>query len=93
MEMEGLLNKIQLLEKENEELKIKLKSYTAPTRSKSYYENHKEEIKEKVKDYKERTNYTYVVSPEKKKEYARIAYLNKKEKMKKEKSIQENIKA
>ena len=93
MDIEHLLNRIQLLEIENSELKEKLKKYTAPSRSKSYYENHKDEIKEKVKDYKERTNYTYIVSPEKKKEYARTAYLKKKEKMKQEKSIQEEIKA
>jgi uncharacterized protein YcaQ len=93
MDIEHLLNRIQLLEIENSELKEKLKKYTAPSRSKSYYENHKDEIKEKVRDYKERTNYTYIVSPEKKKEYARTAYLKKKEKMKQEKSIQEEIKA
>ena len=63
-------------------------------RSKTYYENHKEDIKKKVKEYKEKTNYIYEVSPEKKKEYARTAYLNKKEKLKKEekgKSIEEKI--
>ena len=85
---------IKKIEEENEELKNKLKKYTAPLRSKTYYENHKEDIKKKVKEYKEKTNYIYEVSPEKKKEYARTAYLNKKEKLKKEekeKSIEENI--
>jgi len=91
-----LLNKLKKLEEENEALKNKLKSYTAPSRSKTYYENHKEDIKQKVKEYKEKTNYLYEVTPEKKKEYARTAYLNKKEKLKKEKeekekSIDENI--
>ena len=88
-----LLNKLKKLEEENEALKNKLKSYTAPSRSKTYYENHKEDIKQKVKEYKEKTNYVYEVTPEKKKEYARRAYLNKKEKLKKEKekSIVENI--
>jgi hypothetical protein len=76
---------IKKIEEENEELKNKLKKYTAPLRSKTYYENHKEDIKKKVKEYKEKTNYIYEVSPEKKKEYARTAYLNKKEKLKKEK--------
>ena len=93
MEIETLLNKIKFLESENTELKEKLKKYTAPSRSKNYYENHKDEIKEKVKEYKERTNYTYIVSPEKKKEYAKTAYLKKKEKMKQENSIQKEIKA
>jgi outer membrane lipoprotein-sorting protein len=91
-----LLNKLKKLEEENEALKNKLKSYTAPSRSKTYYENHKEDIKQKVKEYKEKTNYVYEVTPEKKKEYARRAYLNKKEKLKKEKednekSMDENI--
>ena len=80
---------IKKLEEENEELKNKLKTYTAPPRSKTYYENHKEYIKKKVKEYKEKTNYVYEVSPEKKKEYARTAYLNKKEKLKKEKELNE----
>lgn len=66
-----LLNKLKKLEEENEALKNKLKSYTAPSRSKTYYENHKEDIKQKVKEYKEKTNYIYEVTPEKKKEYAR----------------------
>ena len=91
-----LLNKLKKLEEENEALKNKLKSYTAPSRSKTYYENHKEDIKQKVKEYKEKTNYIYEVTPEKKKEYARRAYLNKKEKLKKdkeenEKSMEDNI--
>ena len=92
MEIEKLLEKIKNLELENLELKTKLKKYTAPPRNKEYYENHKEEIKKKTKEYKERTNYKYEVPPEKKKEYARTAYLNKKEK-EKEKPIQENIEA
>ena len=91
-----LRNKLKKLEEENEALKNKLKSYTAPSRSKTYYENHKEDIKQKVKEYKEKTNYVYEVTPEKKKEYARTAYLNKKEKLQKEKeenekSMDENI--
>ena len=43
----------------------------------------KEEIKEKVKNYKEKTNYYANLAPEKKKEYARKAYLNKKAKLEK----------
>ena len=79
--MEELLQKINFLEEENEKLKSELnetkehlKKYTAPSRHKTYYENHKEEILNKQK--------SYVVSSEKKKEYARKAYLNKKEKQK-----------
>ena len=64
-------------------LKEKLKNYTAPSRSKKFYENHKEAIQQKNKEYKEKTNYYTNLSSEKKKEYARTAYLNKKEKINK----------
>jgi hypothetical protein len=86
MNIEEIIYKNNLLEEENKELKEKLKKYTAPARHKTYYENHKQELLAKNKEYK--------VSPEKKKEYARTAYLNKKEKLKKEekeKSIEEKI--
>ena len=83
MNVEELINKNKLLEEENKELKEKLKKYTAPARHKTYYENHKQEILAKNKEYK--------VSPEKKKEYARTAYLNKKEKLKKETEQSQNI--
>ena len=66
--------KVQELEDEILILKEKLKSYTAPSRNKKFYENHKEELKQKAKEYKEN------ISVEKKKEYARRAYLKKKEK-------------
>ena len=78
--------KIKLLEEENEILKEKLKNYTAPKRSKNFYENHKEEIKQKVRDYKEKTNYNANIPKEKKKEYNKIAYQKKKEQMKQHKN-------
>ncbi len=80
--MEDLLNKIQILEEEIINLKLELentkdhlKKYTAPHRHKTYYENHKEDIIEKTREYKNNLPY------EKKKEYARRAYLKKKEKI------------
>jgi hypothetical protein len=96
MNVNELLTKNKQLEEEVNMLKEKLKTYTAPTRRKTYYENHKEELIQKNKEYREKNNYTYEVSPEKKKEYARRAYLNKKEKLQKEKeenqkSTEENI--
>jgi hypothetical protein len=67
------------LKKENEELKLRiieleerLKKYTAPARSKTYYETHKEELLEKMKKYKP--------TPEQIKEKNRKAYLKRKEK-------------
>lgn len=67
MNNEELLKENQLLKEEIEILKEKLKNYTAPKRSKKFYENHKEEIKQKVKEYKEKTNYKSIISKEKKK--------------------------
>jgi hypothetical protein len=77
--------RIQELEEENARLKAQLNTYLL--KNKMYYEKNKEEHKQKVKEYQQRTNYksTYVPSPEKKKEYARRAYLKKKEKLQKEK--------
>ena len=74
------MDELQILKQENEEMKNKiieleerLKKYTAPTRSKTYYENHKEELLEKMKKYKP--------TPEQIKERNKKAYLKRKEKM------------
>jgi hypothetical protein len=92
MNTEELLNQIENLKKENESLRNilietqdHLKKYTSPSNMKKYYDNHKEEIKKKVKEYREKTNYHANLSPDKKKEYAKKAYLKKKEKLEKEK--------
>ena len=73
-------NMILQLENENAELKQKivdleerLKKYTAPSRSKTYYENHKEELLEKMKKYKP--------TPEQIKERNKKAYLKRKNKV------------
>jgi hypothetical protein len=75
-----LHNKIKSLEDEIIELKEKLKTYTAPKRNKKFYDNHKDELIQRNKEYREKTNYDATIPIEKKKEYARRAYLNKKEK-------------
>jgi len=79
------MDEVQVLKKENEELKNKvleleerLKKYTAPARSKTYYENHKEELLEKMKKYKH--------TPEQIKERNKKSYLKRKEKMEEEKN-------
>jgi hypothetical protein len=90
MDSNELLEKIQILEQELNETKEHLKKYTAPSNMKKYYVNHKDEIKNKVKEYKNKTNYYENLSPEKKKEYAKQAYQNKKEKLKKINEIKEN---
>ena len=60
MNTEEMINKLKLyeeriknLENELKETKEHLKKYTAPANKKKYYEAHKDEIKQKVKDYKE----------------------------------------
>jgi hypothetical protein len=87
MNVEEYDNKIKLLEQENIQLKNKLKTYTAPIRNKNYYEIHKDDIIQKTKEYKDN------LSVEKKKEYARTAYLKKKDKINSlnEKKQNENI--
>lgn len=65
-----LKEKLLILEKENEDLKLHLKKYTAPTRNKKYYETHKEELLNKMKENP--------ISSDKKKEYNKNYYLKKK---------------
>jgi hypothetical protein len=86
---EELIQENQLLREELDKIKNELvetkehlKKYTAPSHKKIYYENNKEEIKQKVKSYKE----TYQPTQEQKQKWARTAYLKKKEKLEKEKS-------
>ena len=71
-----LEEQIKELTKELNETKEHLKKYTAPSRSKTYYENNKEELLEKMKKY--------TPSQDKIKEKNRKAYLKRKEKMNKE---------
>ena len=79
MNNEELIKENLALRNEIETLKEKLKNYTAPKRSKKFYETHKEEIKQKVREYKEKTNYNSNIPKEKKQEYNKRAYLKKKE--------------
>ena len=86
MDYETIKTENQLLKDENERLKNELiqtkehlKKYTAPEYKKIYYENNKEEIKQKHKEY--------TPTQEQKKKWARTAYLKKKEKVEKENNI------
>ena len=65
----NLEEKNKLLEDEIIKIKEQLKKYTAPTRRKKYYENHKNEILLKNKE---------ALTPEKKREYNLRYYLKKK---------------
>ena len=80
---------IKQLKEENNKLKEQLDKYLM--KNKTYYEKNKEEQKNRVKEYQKKTNYksNYVATPEQRKEYARRAYLKKKEKIQKENT--ENI--
>ena len=78
----NLLLKYEELQNEYElkinELKEHLKKYTAPSRNKKYYENHRDEIIQKSKEYKEKIGNKKVVLPEKIKEYNKKAYEKRK---------------
>jgi hypothetical protein len=69
-----LEEQIKQLTIELNETKEHLKKYTAPSRSKIYYENHKEELLEKMKKN--------TPTQEQIKEKNKKAYLKRKEKMK-----------
>jgi len=93
MDHDKLLKENQILREQNEnltkeleEIKEHLKKYTAPSYKKIYYENNKQEIKQKNKEYRQ----NHQPTEEQKKKWARTAYLNKKEKMKQEKEKLEN---
>ena len=77
--IEKLIEENKILKEKINELTEHLKKYTAPKRNKKFYENHKEEIIKKVKEYKEK-NKDKKSDPEKIKEYNRRAYLKRKEK-------------
>ena len=80
MDKDEIIMKLQdELENTKRELVITkehLKRYTAPAYKKKYYEDNKEEIKLKHKEYKP--------TDEQKKKWARTAYLKRKEKSEKE---------
>ena len=88
MSIDELIKENIFLKDENNKIKTELdnvkehlKKYTSPIRSKIFYKNHKEEIKSKVKEYKEKTNYDKNISKDKKSEYNKKAYQKKKDKI------------
>lgn len=80
MDSQELLNKIKQLEFELDETKQHLKKYTAPDRSKIYYQTHKEEILIKKKEMSTKQDST--ISKERRKEINKRAYQKRKENMK-----------
>ena len=81
---------IKQLKQKNIELEEKLKKYTNSEGHKRYYNKNKELVIQKSNERKELLKET---NPEKIKEYARRAYLKRKEKLKKEtkNEIVENV--
>ena len=77
-----LEEELEKIKKELDETKEHLKKYTAPSRSKTYYENHKEELLNKMKKY--------ISTPEKIKEKNRKAYLKRKDKNKEIEKVDNN---
>ena len=65
-----LEQEIKNLKLELEQTKEHLKKYTAPSRWKKYYDNHKEELNKRAKEF---------ITPEKKKEYNKKYYEKKKQ--------------
>jgi len=84
MNIDNIIKENEILKQENTILKEHLKKYTAPSRSKTYYENHKEELLNKMK--------IYTPSPEKIKEKNRKAYLKRKDKNKEIEKVDNNEK-
>lgn len=79
--------KIQELKNNIDELKDKLKKYTAPKRSKIFYENHREEIIKKNKEYIKNNGIKSNKTPEQIKEYNKIAYEKRKLKKQQENEV------
>ena len=78
-ENKHLKEKINNIENELNETKQKLNTYQL--NSKKYYQNNKEKIIERVKEYNSLKQTKPVVSSDKKKEYNKIAYQKRKEKI------------
>ena len=83
--MEELLQEIAMLKEENAKLKSQLENYN--NSRKAYYEKNKDVVNEKAK---ERLKKLAQENPDKIKEYAKRAYLKRKEKLK-QKEDGENI--
>ena len=88
MDNENLINKINLLEEELKKTKEQLQKYTNGNNHKTYYEKNKEIVMKKASENKKKIKET---NPEKIKEYAKRAYLKRKEKLKELKLENENI--
>jgi hypothetical protein len=78
--MELLINENEILKNKVKELEERIKKYTNSDAHKKYYEDHKDEVKKQGKAYLEKLKEE---NPDKLKEYRHTAYLNRKNKLKK----------
>lgn len=78
--IETLVNENKTLKQRIHELEEHLKKYTAPNRSKKYYQEHKDDVIAKIKANKP--------SPEKQREYSKRYYEKKKQEREKQTKIQ-----
>ena len=81
--IDDLKKQIDELTQQKLELEEKLKKYTNNKQHIKYYENHKDVVKERAKNYMEKIKET---NPEKLKEWRHNAYLKRKEKNASQKS-------
>jgi len=88
IDVEKILKEKEALEQRVQLLEDKLNKIIHHESKQRYYETHKEEI---IKKSGERLKQIKQKNPEKIKEYARRAYLKKKEKKMQEKEMAENI--
>jgi hypothetical protein len=79
--MELLINENEILKNKVKELEERIKKYTNSDAHKKYYEDHKDEVKKQGKAYLEKLKQE---NPDKLKEYRHTAYLNRKNKLKKD---------
>lgn len=96
MEEHNEINYKEFYEKvliENNILKERLKKYTSPSRNKTFYQNHKEDIIKKVKEYNEKTGYNWYNNHtlEEKKEYNKKLYEKRKLKKLEENKVDNKI--
>ena len=82
--MELLINENEILKNKVKELEERIKKYTNSDAHKKYYEEHKSEVKKQGKAYLDKLKQE---NPDKLKEYRHTAYLNRKNKLKKEEQI------
>jgi hypothetical protein len=76
--LKEMIEKNAILEQELQAMKTHLKKYTAPERSKIYYQTHKEEILLKKKEAS--IKHDPVISKERRKEINKRAYQKRKDK-------------